>query len=317
MRVKGLMDSLYGITLLILGTILIAGLFFRKVANKSSNTVDSAGGKGSGSPLSYNSDDIGELERHVREKNFAVIEQITREITSYPAEKQKIIRCTLTEPLFMAMADKSEEVRLAAAEALKIMGDASIAESLVQSLKEPNRWLPARTAEVLVALGQKAVPALQTALEDDDPVFRGYIIEILGEIGDPSSVSALNRALGDKAVNIRLEAARALGKIGNKDSIPSLVEALGEPEVKVVVQAVRSLGKIGGPEVTGYLGGMLNHHDGVVRYTTLDALRCMGSEGLKVIRETALIKGHPSAEKAKEIIKEIEGAGASIKIRYK
>jgi len=311
------MESFYGLILLILGAILIAGLFFRKAADKSSNNVDPAGGEGSGSHPSYNSDDIGELERHVRERNFAVIEQITREISGYPAEKQKIIRCALTEPLFMAMADKSEEVRLAAAEALKAMGDASIAGLLVQSLKEPNRWLPARTAEVLVALGQNAVPALQAAMEDDDSVFKGYIIEILGEIGDPSSVSALHCALGDKAVNVRLEAARALGKIGHKDSIPPLAEALGESEVKVVVQAAGSLGKIGRPEVTQYLGGILNHPDSVVRYTALDALRRMGSEGLKVIRETAHIKGHPSAEKAKEIIREIEGAGASIKIRYK
>ncbi|MBU7007530.1 HEAT repeat domain-containing protein [Phosphitispora fastidiosa] len=311
------MVSLYGITLLILGVILVAGLFFWKAAGKSSIPVDSAEVVGSGLHPNYNSDDIGELERHVRERNFAVIEQITREIKGYPAEKQKLIRGTLTEPLFMAMADKREEVRLAAAEALKSMGDASIAGSLVQSLKEPNRWLPARTAEVLVALGQSAVPALLAALEDDDSVFRGYLIEILGEIGEPSSVSALQYALSDKAMNVRLEAARALGKIGNKNSIPSLVEALGEPEVKVVVQAVRSLGKIGGPEVTGYLGGMLSHHDGIVRFMTLDALRSMGSEGLKVIRETALIKGHPSAEKAQEIIREIEGDGASIIIRYK
>ncbi len=347
------MDFVFGFTLLILGTIVIAALIFRKISGKKGKTDDPAGLNGPGNTLNYNSDNTGKLEKHIREKNFAVIEQVIREIDSYPAEKQKIIRRVLTEagvtkhyvsqlsdnkntvraaaaeclgtirdlktqePLFLAMADKSEEVRLAAAEALKSIGDASIAGMLVQSLKEPNRWLPARTAEVLVSLGLRAVPALQAALEDDDPVFRGYIIEILGEIGDPSSAAALHRALEDPAVNVRLEAARALGKIGHKDSIPSLVNALGDPEVKVVVQAISSLGRIGGAEVMGYIAGMLNHSDAVIRFTALDALRRMGSEGLKYIRETAFNKGHPSAERAREIIREIEGDGASIKIRYK
>ncbi|WP_418791224.1 HEAT repeat domain-containing protein [Phosphitispora sp. TUW77] len=346
------MDSLQGITLLTIGTILIGVVVFWKASNKSVNT-DSAGVKGSGNALSNNSDNLIKLEREIRDKNFIVIEQIIGEINSYPAEKQKIIRDILSdsgvaehyqaqlsdsnsalraaaaetlgkirdlkaqEPLFMAMADKNEEVRLAATEALKSLGDPSIAELLVKSLKDPNRWLPARVAEVLVSLGNGALPALQDALEDNDPNFRGYIIEILGEIGIPSSVSALHRALMDRSVNVRLEAARALGKIGSKESVQPLIEALGEPEIKVVVQAITSLAKIGGPEVSEHFGEMLEHRDSVVRYTALDALSRMGQEGLKIIKKTALIDGHPSAEKAKEIIGEIEGAGASIKIRYK
>lgn len=219
---------------------------------------------------------VPELDRYIKQGDFTIVNQVVDNLESYPPENQEEIRRLLRkaglvekykdnltnidskvravtverlgklggdgvpELLFRAMADNNEEVRLAATAALKKTGDPAIAGWLVAALKEPNRWLPARVAEVIISLGEEAVPALHAAVDDTDPVFMGYIIEILGEIGDRSSLDLLHRALRNYTGNIRLQAAGALGKIGHCSSVPLLVETLKDPEVKIKVQAPRN-----------------------------------------------------------------------------
>lgn len=256
-----------------------------------------------------------ELESYIREENFKSVSRIVDFMETHPPEKQDEIRRIIIdsgfikhyktdladidyktrilsverlgklggdgvpELLFKAMADKNEEVRLAATAALKKQGDPAISHLLVGALKEPYKWLPARVAEVLVALDRAALPALQGALDEKDPVFRSYVIEIMGEIGDSSSAETLYPALRDANSNIRLQAARALGKIRCPGSANFLLELLNDSEVRVRVQAIRSLGRIGEPASVDSLTKMLNHPDAVIRYAAKEALGNMGREG--------------------------------------
>ena len=282
-----------------------------------------------------------ELAKYIHEDNHEAIDRVVGAIDTFPNEKQGDIRHTLIQAgvnerykrdlssrafkiraasaerlgqlggddvpklLFTAMADKNEEVRLAATKALKNLCDPAVAPLLVEALREPYKWLPARVAEVMVSLGKAAIPALQGALDDADANFKGYVIEILGEIGDSSSAVALYPALQDVNSNIRLQAARALGKIGYYKAVQAVLELLDDKEIKVKVQAIRSLGLIKSSSAVPYLVPLLTHQDAVVRYATLDALRHMGPEGLKAIKGAALTKGHPAAVKAEELLKEI------------
>lgn len=297
---------------------------------------------------------IPRLDKYIQEGAYEQVNQVVDEIESYPPEQQEQIRRALRESglmekykndlknvdykvravtaerlgklggagvpeqLFQAMADNNEEVRLAATAALKKVVDPTIAGLLVGALKEPNKWLPARVAEVLISLGQAAVPALHAALDETDPLSMGYVIEILGEIGDKSSADLLHRALRNSSGNIRLQAAGALGKIGHRASVPLLVKALRDPEIKVKVQAVRSLGIIGGAEAAHHLAEMLTDGNPVVRYSALDALRHLGGEGIQYIEAVASTEGHPAAEEAKKVIKEEKNvAGTRVNIMYK
>ncbi|MHB9095072.1 MAG: HEAT repeat domain-containing protein [Eubacteriales bacterium] len=314
------MGWLLGTGLLLVGIMLIVGVFVigGKGSKTRSNPVKEMRHL-SGVLLSDTVELVPELEKHIREGNFRAVDQVVDKMESYESEKQEIIRQHLREAgvieryktdltdidykirtagaerlgkvggeevpelLFRAMADKNEEVRLAATQALKNLKEPAISGLLVGALKEPYRWLPARVAEVLISLGKAGVPALQEALSESDPTYRGYVIEILGEIGDPSSAEALHPALEDTNGNIRLQAARALGKIGYNGSAGLLVELLQDREIKVKVQAIRSLGKIGDPQAAPHLAELLTHSDAVVRYAALEALRNMGREGLEFI----------------------------------
>jgi HEAT repeat protein len=125
--------------------------------------------------------------------------------------------------LVRALADASTPVRKVAAEALPRVEPAwteqpqvrAVAPFLVEKLK--GRGDPAKQveAEALVAMGVAAVPALVTALGDDDRALREAAAELLGRIGPPAreAVPALRRALQDAHSWVRDATARALQQI--------------------------------------------------------------------------------------------------------
>lgn len=302
------MTDLLGMGLFIIGIILIAGYFLigrgsSKVRQQTTKSMPNHT-----SPLKLSAEIESELAKLAAAEKLKAVDQVVDSLESYPQEKQQIIRNFVIKEgivqryqtglddidykvraisaerlgkiggsgtadlLFKAMSDKNEEVRMSATSALKSMADPSIANFLVEALKDPYKWLPARTAEVLVAIGREGVPVLHQALENNEPALKGYIIEILGEIGEPSSADHLIKILEDSNPNIRLQAAKALGKIGQASSIQPLAGLLEDSEVKVRVQAIRSLGLIGDPAAVNYLAPYLTVDDKAIRFAVSEAL---------------------------------------------
>lgn len=329
------MTDLFGMGLFIIGIILIAGYFLigrgsKRVRPQSTKPVPERT-----ISLKLAAEVETELAKLAAAGKLKAVDQIVDSLEHYPPEKQQIIRnfviqegivqryqTDLTdvdykvrsinaerlgkiggsgtaELLFKAMSDKNDEVRMSATTALKSMADPSIASFLVNALKDPYKWLPARIAEVLVAIGTAGVPALHRALDNDDPALKGYIIEILGEIGDASSAHHLNQILKDSNTNIRLQAARALGKIGQPSSVQPLAGLLEDPEVKVKVQAIRSLGLIGDPGAVQYLAPYLAVEDKAVRFAVSEALHNLSDSN----HETKVVIKYDSQSEAGRKVK--------------
>jgi len=152
-------------------------------------------------------------------------------------------------PLTDALRDPQEEVRFAAAKALKAIGAAAqdAAPELIYVLEDdapkvrraaagavgwlapPDEGVPAlvplladddttvrwTVARVLGEYGSHAVPDLVAALEHDNPVLRVGAAEVLGEIGPAASgaETALESARDDAEDTVRHAAATALDKI--------------------------------------------------------------------------------------------------------
>jgi len=167
--------------------------------------------------------------------------------------------------LLEALADKNDAVRMAASRALAEIKDPELAASLVAFLKQPDRWLPARVAEVLVALGEHAVEPLLKAI----PHFEGeahLIAEILGEIGDSRAVPHLIELLGKSPrARVRAAAAEALGKINSAEAIPALKKALRDEAWEVRSRAVNALARTGNPRVIPLLEEALKDAEWNVR----------------------------------------------------
>lgn len=344
------MIIILGAVLFIMGVVMIAGFFL--IGNKDNNSKEQNHKIKQNLTEALRTGNVElavEINKYLAKGDYEAVNQVVDELDSYDTSVQEAIRSALAESqlmeqykegikannykeraislerfakiggkevtvvLFEAMADKNDEVRLVATNALKKLADPELAKMLVAALKEPNKWLPARVAEVLVSLGKDAVPALKEAIHDNDPVFRGYIIEMLGEIGDKSSLESLYAALIDNNSSNRLKVVRAISQIGDPESVGFLLKMLDDPENKVKVQAIRGLGKIGGADTIANLEPMLASEDKAVMYTAMEALRQHGKEGMNIIEKVAFTDSHPAMEKAKEILKET-GHSANVKV---
>ena len=315
------MADFLGIGLFIIGIMLVAGFFVIGRGSKGMGSQSTKSVPDGTISLKLAAEVETELAKLAAAGKLKAVDQIVDSLDSYSPDKQQVIRDFVikegiveryetglsdrnskvrainaerlgkiggsgtAELLLKAMSDKDDEVRMSATTALKTMADPSIAGFLVNALKDPYKWLPARVAEVLVAIGAAGVPALHRALENDDSDLKGYIIEILGEIGQSGSVLYLNQILQDSNTNLRLQAARALGKIGHASSIQPLASLLEDPEVKVKVQAIRSLGLIGDPGAVQYLAPYLTVEDKAVRFAVSEALHNLSDSN----RETKVV----------------------------
>jgi HEAT repeat protein len=93
---------------------------------------------------------------------------------------------------------------------------------------------------------RERVRCLVKALNDRDFIsIRWRAAIALGKTGDPSAVPALITALADENDHVREEVAEALGIIGDDQAIDPLIQALRDPQRGVRLRAVKALEMIG------------------------------------------------------------------------
>jgi HEAT repeat protein len=150
-----------------------------------------------------------------------------------------------TEELKKRLNDGSWTVKLAAARALRKLGDSSVIPLLVKWAKQESEEVR-QTAifELGEARAKSAVPVLVGFLKNPKWNVSELSAKTLGEIGDAAPESPLQAALGDENVNIRAAAADALGKIGDVAAVPALTEAIADWPIKVRRNAAKALGEI-------------------------------------------------------------------------
>lgn len=161
---------------------------------------------------------------------------------------QPLERCR--DLLWSALGDASWRVRKEAVEVLVAArpGQDQI-DALIELLRnEENAGLRNATAEVLVRLGRRALPALTAHLQDRDHDLRKLAVDTLAAIGDRSAVAGLITALNDSDVNVAAAAAEALGTIGDRSAVPALLQALERHSHDFFrFNALTALGRVGVP----------------------------------------------------------------------
>ena len=99
-------------------------------------------------------------------------------------------------------------------------------------------------ADSLGRIGDAAVPALITALDDPDRDVRAQAARALARMGPQAeaAIPALIDALDDDNKEVRQGAARALGQIGPsaEDAVPALMQALKDPRNRATEEAVET-----------------------------------------------------------------------------
>jgi HEAT repeat protein len=152
-------------------------------------------------------------------------------------------------PLADALRDPQEDVRFAAAKALKAIGAAArdAAPELIDVLDDdaPKVRRAAAGAVVWLVPPDEGVPVLVPILADEDTTVRWAAARALGNYGS-HAVSDLIAVLGDDDPVLRAGAAEALGQIGPAASAarPSLETARADQDANVSRAATAALDKV-------------------------------------------------------------------------
>lgn len=152
------------------------------------------------------------------------------------------------ELIFLSLGDVSWRIRKEAINLFLALPDASsLAERIIALLyDEENAGLRNAAAEILVKLNSSVLPILMKAAASPDHDVRKFILDILGDIGDPCATPLLlNLLQNDAETNVRAAAAENLGKIGAVTAVPHMVNALSEPDLLVQFSLLDALGRIG------------------------------------------------------------------------
>ena len=205
------------------------------------------------------------------------------EDTSYHNETPEEKAARLAKPL----GDSDKQIRIAAVEALRQVGDAA-SGYLIRTLGDEDTAIRAAAAEALGEIGNpQAVPVLIRMLRDDDSEIRMASATALGGIRDTFSINPLIRLFEDEDEGVRSAAALALADMEISVMIPALMEA-SESENKVIcISVAEALGNINDPEVITPLITLLNDSNEDVRESAVRAFAHPGN--LVTEKITALV----------------------------
>lgn len=152
-------------------------------------------------------------------------------------------------PLLGALAERDETLCFAAAAALKELNAPQIMDALLDALAFPERWPPARIAEIILARGEEGVEPLLARLAEEglSSTCQGYMIELLGALGDERAFPYLVTAMGEETSLIRAKATEALARlrIPLARKVDPLLESLWDEAWEVRVQGGKALGNLG------------------------------------------------------------------------
>lgn len=95
---------------------------------------------------------------------------------------------------------------------------------------------------ILSATVDSLLAKIQAALPHSEPTARGWLMEVLGDTGDPRAVPILSSALQDAELEVRIRAIKGLGRIGGPSIVELIVPSLKDQQAQVRIAAAQALG---------------------------------------------------------------------------
>ncbi len=238
--------------------------------------------------------------------------------------------------LLKALKSENETLRLYAVEALGKIDAKEAAPHLVPLLANPR--LRARVQQVLLSIGEDAVPLLQKQIDKAEPELRRAILEVLGQFKSVDLSGTMFDALLDKSADVARQAAEGLRM--------RFAALAGDERAKAVKQVTAFLGrKLAPPAVANGLRLLASLRDGVktalgfldakldgsVRLAAIEALSAMDASKdadrvvpklLAALEEESLVSGAIAAlaklpmskDHADRLLKLLESRHAAVRL---
>ncbi|MBN1542193.1 HEAT repeat domain-containing protein [candidate division KSB1 bacterium] len=249
-----------------------------------------------------------EMAPRIRQMLCDALQNVRPAIRCYAAQVLGQARIDAVPELIKALGDSEPLVRAEAARALGAIGHDSAIPHLIAALRDRHEQNRQTTAEALIRFGSRALPQLHGQVNHikESPV-KAALIDILGEIGDKSSMPILIHHLSDSCFVIRNAAVRALRRFGRAAAdavLPSLqITPLDISELMRIAQgaasegdrlrAVRALGALEEHRSAELLKGLSQSENAKIAHAVQEALFRIGCAAwgrcgaLIVIGETA------------------------------
>ena len=169
----------------------------------------------------------------------AALEQLLSELTGTSGSEAEWVTA---RKFARALKADRPELRMAAANALGRLDDASGLQHLVEALDDEDSRVRLRACQACGTFADpRSVPALTERLDDDDPRVKRAAANALGTVGTDQALSPLLDLLDDGDESLRRIAAGALGKANNPEPVEPLARALGDESAVVRNAAVYSV----------------------------------------------------------------------------
>ncbi len=148
--------------------------------------------------------------------------------------------------LMRPLSDESWRVRKESIEGLSLLDPTPGLVARIVPLMDPERELTLRNSvvEVLERMGVKVAPLLVGHLGVDQADVRKFLVDILGNIADPSTLPALAGLLNDPEDNIKAAAAEALASLGDPSVCADLLRAMEGSDDWVAYSIIGSLARL-------------------------------------------------------------------------
>lgn len=237
---------------------------------------------------------IGQLEHGMRDARVDAAYALGHVLELQP-NVRRVVRA-----LSIAVRDTSDDVRIAAAVALRRAGERArnavpgIADMLLDTAHANVR----RTAAVLLGdLGRydpsRAVPPLEQALSDKNADVRIAVGSALGRLGRDAGASTpgLIRAVADPDANVRAQAIDALSRVGlPHDTVAAVLQVgLSDTVATVRIAAIQAIARfVSDPrQLAQLLGAAATDREPLVRLAVVNALSVASDDSAHKLLERA------------------------------
>lgn len=142
--------------------------------------------------------------------------------------------------LMSELRREDENIRLAAAGALKKQDPTLTIEPMLEALSKPEVFLASRIFDVLRAIGPRLVPVIMTIIEDADVPGQVVMAQLLGAFGDETVLPALEGLVDSPDYTLRKVAVEAMAQIGTEAILPVMQRILSDDTWQLRLIAVEA-----------------------------------------------------------------------------
>jgi HEAT repeat protein len=144
------------------------------------------------------------------------------------------------------LSHPSWRVRKDAVDIVLVNPEIEVIKLLIDGLSsEDNAGLRNACQEALTKIGKKTAKYLIEIFDESDKDVRKFIVDIIGDIGEPEFCSFLIKALNDEDENVVIAACENLGKLKCKDAVKNLLGLLDASNQWLSFVILESIAQIG------------------------------------------------------------------------